>query len=206
MNFYKKIEYLILISLVLSCLGLWYTNISQTAENKRLKLNQKVLLSQTAEYKKTDSLNTCRIQALSLKINELEAYRAEDLALIKELNVKKKNLESIIKQQTVTVSNLQAKLRDSIRIDTLHAVIDTLKCFSYRSKWLDADGCIGDSLVDLNVISRDSLVTIESLVPKKLWFVPLPARIFGYKTRQVDILSKNPNTEIVGIEYVKIVL
>lgn len=200
-----KLKYLIYLLCGLMAICFIGSCYSLYTDNARLRHNQELLLLENTEYKKVDSLNTCKIQALSLKVDELEAYRAEDLALIKDLRLKKKNLESLIHQSTITINSLQAKLRDSIRVDTVHAQVDTLKCFSYRSKWLDAEGCVGDSLIDLSVVTRDSLITVESIVPKKLWFITLPVRLFGYKTHQIDILSKNPNTQIMGIEYVKII-
>lgn len=194
---------IILVTVIVFCLG--YSSQTLYNETVRLKANQSVLLQETRIYKVKDSLSTINIKALSLKVDELEAYRAEDLKLIKELRLKAKNLESLVNTSTKTINSLTAKLRDSIRVDTIHAYIDTLRCFNYTSKWLDAEGCIGDSLITLDVTSRDSLTSIESLVPKKLWFIKLPVRIFGYKTRQLTVVSKNPHTEILGVEYVKIV-
>lgn len=198
-----KLKTTLILALILIVFCLGYSSHSLYKETTRLKANQEVLLQENQAYKVKDSLSAINVQALSLKVNELELYRAEDLKLIKDLRLKTRNLENLVNTSTKTINSLTAKLRDSIRIDSVR--VDTMRCFSYTSKWLDAEGCIGDSLITLEVVSRDSLTSIESLVPKKLWFIKLPIRIFGPKTRQLTIVSKNPNTEIMGVEYIKII-
>lgn len=174
------------------------------SENKRLTNNQETLFSENTQFKVRDSLRVTQVNQLELKISELEKYRAEDLELIKDLKISKSSLESIITANTETIKSLRASLHDSIRIDTITNQIDTLKCFDYKSKWTDVAGCFNGNTVDLAIKNRESLKVISHLQKKKFWFIKLPIWLFGYKTKQISIVSENPATSISNIEYISI--
>lgn len=194
---------LILIAIIASCLmcnRIRYL----TEENNRLSNNQETLLTENEHYKIRDSLNVSKTNQLELKLSELKKYKSEYTQLVKDLNIKNSQLEQIISVNAETITNLKAMLRDSIRLDTVSNIIDTLKCFEYKSKYTDVSGCINKDIIDMQIHNRESLKAIESKKKKKFLFFKLPIWLFGYKSKQLDIVSLNPNTTIEYIEYISV--
>lgn len=180
-------------------------------ENARLKSNQDILLtekefvmSESQKYKVSDSLNAVRVSELELTLKEYKRYRSEDLKLIEQLKAGKSDLQKIITSQYETISTLSAKLQDSIRIDTTTNQIDTLKCFDYKSKWTDVKGCVDlrRDTIELQINNRESLKVVETVTYKR--FLGFLWKTNKVKSRQVDIVSENPNTEIMNCEYIYI--
>ena len=194
---------LTLIAIIASCL---MCNRIQylTEENNRLSNNQETLLTENEHYKIRDSLNVSKTNQLELKLSELKKHKSEYTQLVKDLNIKNSQLEQIISINAETITNLKAMLRDSIRLDTVSNIIDTLKCFEYKSKYTDVSGCINKDIIDMQIRNRESLKAIESKKKKKFLFFKLPIWLFGYKSRQLDIVSLNPNTTIEDIEYISV--
>lgn len=194
---------LTLIAIIASCL---MCNRIQylTEENNRLSNNQETLLTENEHYKIRDSLNVSKTNQLELKLSELKKYKSEYTQLVKDLNIKNSLLEQIISVNAETITNLKAMLRDSIRLDTVSNIIDTLKCFEYKSKYTDVSGCINKDIIDMQIRNRESLKAIESKKKKKFLFFKLPIWLFGYKSKQLDIVSLNPNTTIEYIEYISV--
>lgn len=180
-------------------------------ENTRLLSNQEILLTQkqtimaeSQAYRVSDSLNAAKVSELQFTLKEYKKYRAQDLQLIEQLKVKKSDLQKVIDSQTETINSLSAKLNDSIRIDTATNIADTLKCFDYKSKWTDVSGCIDlkrDS-INLQIKNRESLKIVETVVYKR--FLGFLWKTNKVKDRQVDVVSENPNTTIINLDYVSI--
>lgn len=180
-------------------------------ENARLKSNQEILLTEnqvimaeSQKYKVSDSLSAARVSQLELTLKEYKKYRSEDLEFIEQLKAGKSDLQRIISSQSETINILSAKLNDSIRIDTITNITDTLKCFNYKSKWTDISGCISlrhDS-IDIQIKNRESLKIVETVSYKR--FLGFLWKTSKVKSRQVDIVSENPNTEIMNCEYISI--
>lgn len=180
-------------------------------ENTRLLSNQEILLTQkqtimaeSQAYRVSDSLNAAKVSELQFTLKEYKKYRAQDLQLIEQLKVKKSDLQKVIDSQTETINSLSAKLNDSIRIDTVTNIADTLKCFDYKSKWTDVSGCVDlkhDS-INLQIKNRESLKIVETVVYKR--FLGFLWKTNKVKDRQVDVVSENPNTTITNLDYVSI--
>ena len=180
-------------------------------ENTRLKNNQEILLSEnqiimaeSQKYKVSDSLNAIRVSALEFTLSEYKRYRNQDLKLIEQLKSRKSDLETVITSQLKTINTLSAKLNDSIRIDTLTNRINALKYFSYKSEWVDVKGCIdlNQDTINLQIKNKEALKVIETVTHRRfLGFLWKTNRI---ESRQVDVVSKNPNTEITRCEYISI--
>lgn len=180
-------------------------------ENSRLKSNQEVLLSekesimaQSQLYKVSDSLNAAKVTELQLSLSEYKKYRKQDLKLIEQLKVSKSDLQRVISSQTETINLLSAKLSDSIRIDTTTNTVDTLKCFNYKSKWTDVAGYVDlkRDTVELQISNRESLKIVETVKYKR--FLGFLWKTNKIKSRQVDVVSQNPATSIVNVDYISI--
>lgn len=208
----KIIIKIAIIAVVILALVLAFHKIHKLKEeNARLLSNQEILLTQkqtimaeSQAYKVSDSLNAAKVSELQFTLKEYKKHRAQDLQLIEQLKIKKSDLQKVIDSQTETINSLSAKLNDSIRIDTITNIADTLKCFDYKSKWTDVSGCIDlkcDS-VNLQIKNRESLKIVETVVYKR--FLGFLWKTNKVKDRQVDVVSENPNTTITNLDYVSI--
>lgn len=170
-------------------------------EARRLADNQVVLLSEIDRYKVADSLSAVQTAALKLSLSEYKELYSSECETVRRLKADIKGLQGTISTQTETIRVLKAQLKPIVVHDTVLAVIDTLQCFDYSDRWIDVSGCIDGDTVSISVASRDELIIVESLQRKRFLGIPLPIRLFGYKTRTADAMSLNPNTTISGVEY-----
>lgn len=173
----------------------------EKAEKELYQNNTHNLLGEIHTYQTKDSLNVASVGKLELKLSEYEKYRADDLKLINSLKIDKKRLEQITTAQTQTIYELKGTVRDSI-IYRDNFIVDTLRCITIRDKWFDMNGCANR----LNEFSgkfenRDSLAIVNHVKQKRflgfLWY-------YGKKESRVDVVSRNPNTKIQGVEYIEI--
>lgn len=172
------------------------------AERDTYQTNTQVLMEDVKRYQTRDSLNVATIGVLELKLSEFKKYRAEDAKLINSLKVKNRDLEAVTTAQMQTISELRAELKDSIVYlpgDTVERVV---KCIEYRDRYLDVVGCIIDNVFSGEVVSRDSLTIVNTVQYKRFWgFLWKTKKV---KNRQIDVVSKNPHTQIMGVEYIEI--
>ena len=171
-------------------------------ENKRLVNNQITLLDSMQTYKVADSLNVAKINVLELSLSDYKKYRKENAALIKKLKVDKLSAATSINATTST--NIKAVIKDSIIYKDRIVPIDTVKQIKYDSKWTSVYGYLANDTINLNIINREELLIVESFVKKRFIGIKLPIWLFGYKTKSVNVVSKNPNTEINNLEYIQI--
>ena len=171
-------------------------------ENKRLANNQAVLLDSMQTYKVADSLNVAKINVLELSLSDYKKYREEDAALIKKLKADKLSAATSI--NTTTTTDIKTSVKDSIIYKDRVVPIDTVKQINYDSKWTSVHGYLANDTINLNIINREELLIAESFVKKRFIGIKLPIWLFGYKTKSVNVVSKNPNTEIKNLEYIQI--
>jgi hypothetical protein len=191
---------IIIVSLIATIAGLWARVNHLTNERNIYQGNTYALLDSLQTYRVNDSLHAASARQLQLTLDEYKQYRAADYALIKQLQADKKRLEQVTTVQTETIYEVSAPevervvVRDSI-------IRDTVRCYVYEDAWLYFDGCVADAVFTGTVKSRDSLIYVEHIVPKRflgfLWK-------YGVRERRQEIISKNPHTEIVGAEFISI--
>lgn len=175
------------------------------AENQRLLANQEQLLLEAEEqlqnYKVLDSLNAVKIKALHLTADEYKAANAKSLQIIKALTADKQDLQRVIDAKTATVNELTAELKNIAIKDTITQTIDTLKCFEYTSKWLDIKGCLdlAKNQVAIQSKSRESLKAVETVTYKR--FLGFLWKTKQIKSRDLNIISENPSTTIMRVDY-----
>ena len=171
-------------------------------ENKRLSNNQAVLLDSMQTYKVADSLNAAKINVLELSLSDYKKYRAEDAALIKKLKADK--ISAINSVNATTTTDIKTPVKDSIVYKDKIIPIDTVKQINFDSKWTSVHGFLANDTISLNIVNREELLITEGIVKKRFLGIKLPIWLFGYKTKSVNVVSKNPNTEITNLEYIQI--
>lgn len=199
-------KYLIWAAIVLAVVAVVWTQHVRiknlTADRDKYKSNTETLLQDVKTYQTKDSLNAAKVGNLTLKVSEYEKYRADDLALIKTLQAKNRDLERVTTTQLETINELRGTVRDSIVYLPGDTVTTVLRCIEYSDKWVDFDGCIINNTFSGKIITRDSLLITESVQYKRwLGFLWKTKRI---KNREFDIVSKNPNSKITGFEVITI--
>ena len=199
-------KYIILAAIIMAVAAAFWVQQSRikslTAERDKYRSNTETLLQDVRTYQTKDSLNAAKVGNLELKLSEYKKYRADDLALIKTLQTKNRDLERVTTTQMETINELRANVRDSIVYLPGDTVTTVLRCIEYSDKWVDFDGCIINNTFSGKIITRDSLLITESVQYKRwLGFLWKTKRI---KNREFDIVSKNPNSKITGFEVITI--
>lgn len=199
-------KYIILAAIIMAVAAAFWVQQSRikrlTAERDKYRNNTETLLQDVRTYQTKDSLNAAKVGNLMLKASEYEKYRADDLALIKTLQAKNRDLERVTTTQMETINELRATVRDSVVYLPGDTVTTVLRCIEYSDKWVDLDGCIINNTFSGKIITRDSLLITESVQYKRwLGFLWKTKRI---KNREFDIVSKNPNSKITGFEVITI--
>lgn len=175
---------------------------SLTAERDKYRSNTETLLQDVRTYQTKDSLNAAKVGNLELKLSEYKKYRADDAALIKSLQTKNRDLQKVTTAQMETINELRANVRDSIVYLPGDTVTTVLRCIEYSDKWVDFDGCIINNTFSGKIITRDSLLIAETVQYKRFWgFLWKTKKV---KNREIDVVSKNPATQILGVEFVTI--
>lgn len=173
-----------------------------TVERDKYRSNTETLLQDVRTYQTKDSLNAAKVGNLELKLSEYKKYRADDAALIKTLQAKNRDLERVTTTQMETINELRATVRDSVVYLPGDTVTTVLRCIEYSDKWVDFDGCIINNTFSGKIITRDSLLITETVQYKRwLGFLWKTNKI---KNRQIDVVSKNPATKILGVEFITI--
>lgn len=200
-------KYLIIIVIISSFIGvIWW----QQARLKRVnderdkyRTNTSVLMNDVDRYRTKDSLNAVTIGVLELKLSEFAKLRASDADFIRKLHVKNRNLEAITSTQLQTIHELNGKIRDSVVYMPGDTVTTVLKCIDVVDEWYELHGCsTPDGKFAGQFINRDSLIVVETARYKR--FLCFLWKTKKLKDRQIDVVSKNPNTQIMGIEHIKI--
>ena len=190
-----------LIAVLAVALLLLGANSRKQQEVARLSSDLYALHDSLHTYKVLDSLNAAQTTALRLKADEYRELYAEEQELVSKLQADKAGLMATISLQSKTISKLQATLQPVYVTDTLYVIRDTIYCFSYNDKWVDFSGCVKDSILDVDLTTRDELFIVESAQRKRFLGIPLPISWFGYKSRTVDAVNMNPNAVITNINY-----
>lgn len=174
-----------------------------TEERDRYRSNTEILLQDVKTYQTKDSLNAIKVGNLELSLAEYKKYRADDLALIKTLQAKNRDLERVTTTQMETINELRATVRDSIVYLPGDTVTTILRCVDIVEPYFELHGCATpDGQFTGTHINRDSLLIVETVQYKRwLGFLWKTKKI---KNREIDVVSKNPATKILGVEFVTI--
>jgi hypothetical protein len=200
-------KYLILAAIILAvAAAFWVQHVKikrLTEERDRYRSNTEILLQDVKTYQTKDSLNAAKVGNLELSLAEYKKYRADDLALIKTLQTKNRDLERVTTTQMETINELRATVRDSVVYLPGDTVTTVLRCVDIVEPWFELHGCATpDGQFTGTHINRDSLLIVETVQYKRwLGFLWKTKKI---KNREIDVVSKNPATKILGVEFVTI--
>lgn len=174
-----------------------------TGERDKYRTNTETLLQEVSRYQTKDSLNAAKVGVLELKLSEFEKYRASDAELIKTLQTKNRDLERVTTTQMETINELRATVRDSVVYLPGDTVTTVLRCVDIVEPYFELHGCAtSDGQFTGTHINRDSLLIAETVQYKRFWgFLWKTKKI---KNREIDVVSKNPATKILGVEFITI--
>lgn len=161
--------------------------------------NQCELLTGTAEkYRTSDSLSAARVRSLELSLEAYERLCADDAALIKSLKQKNRDLASVNDIQAQTIIDLQCRPRDTVVvIDSIPVPAKAVRC---GDAWYDFEGIVTADNFAGRLAVRDSLIVSESVQHAR--FLGFLWKTHRIKNRQVDVVSRNPHTNIDDVIYV----
>jgi len=200
-------KYLILAAIILAvAAAFWVQHVKikrLTEKRDRYRSNTEILLQDVKTYQTKDSLNAIKVGNLELSLAEYKKYRADDLALIKTLQAKNRDLERVTTTQMETINELRATVRDSVVYLPGDTVTTVLRCVDIVEPYFELHGCATpDGQFTGTHINRDSLLIVETVQYKRwLGFLWKTKKI---KNREIDVVSKNPATKILGVEFVTI--
>ena len=174
-----------------------------TGERDKYRTNTETLLQDVSRYQTNDSLNAAKVGVLELKLSEFERYRAIDAELIKTLQTKNRELEAVTTAQMETITELRGTVRDSIVYLPGDTTTTVLRCVDISDPWFSLKGCTTpDGTFTGTFINRDSILIAETVQYKR--FLGFLWKTNKVKNRKIDIISKNPHTKIIGVEYIEI--
>lgn len=202
----KKYVYAAIVIVIAILVGVcaWQgeTLVKVRAENARLQNNQNALLGEIELYDTEAGRSAASIQSLQITCKELTKYYQEKCQEVKDLGLKVSRLQSLASTSTKTNVIVKTELKDSIVYKIVDNVVyvDTLKHFEWRDPpWVDVAGTIRNGMVDLDVMSVDTLVQVVHRVPKRFLFFK-----YGTKAIRQEVMSKNPHTRIVYSDYIEL--
>lgn len=182
----------------------WKRYKSVMAERDLLRSNQETILrdydikvKEANLYKVRDSLSAVKIGAMQLTLDEYKALNSDSYSIIKELKGRNGDLESAVEASMMNEKVIHTYIRDTVLIG------DTVQHFSYNDKWTSVTGFVKypDS-VYLQVRNKEYIRAVEVVEYKRfLGFLWKTRRV---KSRDIKIMSDNPNTEIIDASYVRI--
>lgn len=166
------------------------------------KRNNAVLLNDVKYYRALDSLNAARVGVLELSIQDYERFMKEDADLISKLKRKNEELQNFSKIQAETIIKIRAQVKDSLIYIPGDTAYQLIPCVSFRDSWTNIEACVYNDTLIGDIQIRDSLILYETIIYKR--FLGVLWKTKKIKERSFNIVSKNPYTEIKGVEVVSI--
>ena len=199
----KKI--IIILGVLVVVLVAYFLNIrvSQLKHDRdTYKRNNAVLLNDVKYYRALDSLNAARVGVLELSIQDYERFMKEDADLINKLKRKNEELQNFSKIQAETIIKIRAQVKDSLIYIPGDTAYQLIPCVSFRDSWTNIEACVYNDTLIGDIQIRDSLILYETIIYKR--FLGVLWKTKKIKERSFNIVSKNPYTEIKGVEVVSI--
>ena len=177
----KWILYLVIVAAIFGS-GLYFGIKAYKSEMKRMENNYLAAIEQL----RGDSKEQQRVY--ELKLSEVKNQFPEIKETLKSMDIKLKNVVSVENVNTITQTNVNTVLRDTLIRDTIHA-----QTASYKDLWTDFKLIkIQDSIL-VKMATKDSLVCVLNRVPRtfKEWIKGDPKQVKN------TIKNFNPNSTII---------
>nr|DAE55279.1 MAG TPA: hypothetical protein [Caudoviricetes sp.] len=196
----NKIKLVGIITFLLLVAMVWVQQrriVSIRQERDRYQQNSDALLSDMKQWRVDSTSMATDVKSLRLTVDEFKRYRAEDLAKIKQMGIKIKNLEAAAKHQLEVNAEITAQVKDSVVIrDTVPVLV---KSVSMVTPHIQLSG----------IIERDSLIGkihLPVTLRQAVWIEYKRRWLFWKKVVAVHqtITSDNPHVEIKYSEYITI--
>lgn len=173
-----------------------------TGERDKYRTNTETLLQDVFRYQTKDSLNAAKVGVLELSIQDYERFMKEDADLINKLKRKNEELQNFSKIQAETIIKIRAQVKDSLIYIPGDTAYKLIPCVSFRDSWTNIEACVYNDTLIGDIQIRDSLILYETIIYKR--FLGFLWKTKKIKERSFNIVSKNPYTEIKGVEVVSI--
>lgn len=166
-------------------------------ERDRHEQNSDALLSEMKQWQVDSATMATDVKTLRLSMDELERYRADDLAKIKGMGVKIKNLEAAAKHEIEVDAPINASVRDSVVIRD--SAVVRVQAVSMVNPFIQLHG----------IIERDSLIGSVHLpvtLRQAVWIEYKRRWLFWKKVKAVHqvITTDNPYVEVKYSEFINI--
>lgn len=169
-------------------------------ERDKYRGNATTLLANMEQMQIRDSLNAATVGELRLTLDEYERYREDDARLIDDLKGRNRDLSGVVSAQTETINDLLASVRDSVVYLPGDTVLVPVQYIEYSDRWVDLYGYIRGDVFSGRITTRDSLIITETVQYKR--FLGFLWKTNKVKNRDFRVVSRNPNTKIIGFEAV----
>lgn len=198
----ERVLLVAIIAVLFGLLCLQYNRTERlTDERDRYRGNTEALLGECETFRVRDSLSAAKAKTLELTCREYETFRAQDAALIKELKARNRELVEAGRIQAQTIIELSAIPTDTVVI-VRDSIVNPALAVHCGDEWFDFRGWLTDGRFEGALACRDSLVCSETVrYARFLGFLWKTKRV---KDREIEIISKSPYTEIMGIEFINI--
>lgn len=193
----KRESVINIIIFVTACVVLVYLIFSYQRNKEELKVktnNIETLLGEIERYKAQDSSNVVEIGILYMTIDELERYRDELMKDVETLQIRAKDLESILRATSESNISYTTILRDTIYNN------DTIRIYEYKDAYTNASGVVQGETISGTLTLYDTLTIIKHIEKKKFLCIK-----YGVKDIQVSVKNSNPNVKINNIEVIEII-
>lgn len=199
---------LALIALAAVC-AIQHKNLAQKEkERARLEDNQSALLLDMEKYRTENGELVASVQALTLKGEELSALIPKYEKEIRSLKIDLKNAKSIASVETETSISVAAPLQEVIQQQEENTPDpeDPVEQpgpreFFWEDDWITIQGKVYPDTVICSFVNRDSLILVARYQKKRCLFSK------GRKGKLIkfDVKTKNPHTDIKGVEYIELI-
>lgn len=167
------------------------------ADRDRYRRNSEALLSEVRRFRIDSATTALDVRVLHLSVDEFERYRAEDLAKIKAMGVKIRNLEAAAKHRIEVAAPIDAIIRDTIIVrDTVPVAVQRVEMLTPH---IQMRGLIEGGRLRGEIRVPVTLRQAVWIEYKRRW-------IFWKRVKSVHqtIMSDNPYAEVKYSEYILI--
>ena len=190
-------RYVVIVMLILClCAVVMYFR-EVVKENIRLERNQVALLSDSLSHYRTKTGElVSSVEQLEMTIGELKRHRSELVGQLKSMKIRLRDVKSL---STTAIENrveVFVPIRDTVYVDTGKVV--KAQSFHWSDTWTSIQGIIQNDSVRVKYQSRDTLLQVVRVVPKRFLFFR-----WGVKEIRQDVKVSNPNTSVVYNEGIK---